>query len=149
MFAFCGDPIKHISEELDDNKYSRWNKNESFCLMGKQEYMLRYFSPAQGHLWGGGSTLEQVLSKLCPTWMWIWIGGTEAKIELLGKSNFLSLNYTVSFFIDQFQLHLLILYLSKLRGLEPAQRIEKTKIHGHPPKCEQKGHNSHFLSHKG
>ena len=50
MFAFCGDPVKHISEELDDNKYSRWNKNEGFRLMGKQENMLRYFSPAQGHL---------------------------------------------------------------------------------------------------
>ena len=50
MFAFCGDPVKHISEELDDNKYSRWNKNEGFRLMGKQENMLRYFSPDQGHL---------------------------------------------------------------------------------------------------
>ena len=79
MFAFCGDPVKHISEELDDNKYSRGNKNEGFHLMGKQENMLRYFSPAQGHLWSGGSTLEQGLSKLCPTWVWIWIGGTEAK----------------------------------------------------------------------
>lgn len=75
MFAFCGDPVKRISE-LDDNKYSRWNKNEGFHLMDKQENMLRYFS---GILWGGGSTLEQGLSKLCPTWVWIWIGGTKAK----------------------------------------------------------------------